>query len=178
LHILKPLFRGVFVLTLINYALMFFWSMPALSEMSGGLALFDLRPGGYDLQEAKELLSALGADGRDFYLNVQQPLDLVFPVLLGLTLVLAVFLLTPTRLGWWRYPLCLAPIPGVVLDYMENAAVRLMLLSGPDDISVRSVADAAGRTLAKSILYSLAIGLVLALLALWASGKLRTKKTT
>ncbi len=175
-RVMKKLFWIVFVLTLIDYAVMFFWSLPALNQMSGGLALFDLSPSGYNIEQALALLSALGVGGRAFYLNVQQPLDLLFPALLGLTLLLAIILLTPARFGWWRYLLCFVAVPGVVFDYMENAAVRLMLLSGPTDLSPVMVADAAGRTVAKFLLYSTAIALVLILLGLWVYRKPRAQQ--
>jgi len=156
---------------------MFFWSTPVLERMSGGLAIFDLRLTGYNLGEAKQLLTALGSDGIRFYLNVQQMLDTAFPALLGTTLALAIILLTPPRLGRWRYGLALIGVAGMVFDYMENAALRLLLLAGPDNINQQIVALASAASINKTVLDALAMAIVVVLLLLWLREKFRAHKS-
>jgi len=174
---LKPAFWIVFALTLVNYLAMLLYSTPILDKMSGSLAIFDLRLTGYDLAQAKALLSALGDDGISFYLNVQQMLDFTFPALLGLTLMLAIILLAPARFGRWRYALALVAIVGMVFDYMENAAVRLMLLSGPDDINQQIVAMASGRSVNKAIFTAIAMAITAVFLLLAVRKKFRAHKS-
>jgi len=176
-RIIKPAFWIVFVLTLANYLAMLFWSTPILNKMSGSLAIFDLRMTGYSLAEAKALLSALGSEGISFYLNVQQTLDFTFPALFALSLGLAIILLTPARPGLWRYALALVAVPGMIFDYMENAAVRLLLFSGPDNINAQIVAIASGRSVNKAIFTAIAISVVVVLLLLSVRKKFRARKS-
>ncbi|VAW16875.1 hypothetical protein MNBD_ALPHA12-583 [hydrothermal vent metagenome] len=176
-RILKPLFWIVLCLTLVNYLAMLLWSGPTLGSITGGLAIFDLRVTGYDLGEAKALLSALGNDGISFYLNVQQKLDLSFPALLALTIMLAIILLAPARFGRWRYLLALVAIVGMVFDYMENAAVRLLLLAGPDNINQQIVAMASARSINKWTFTVIAIAIVVVFLLFSVGEKFRAQKS-
>ncbi len=177
MRILKPAFWIVFALTLGNYLAMLLYSTPILDKMSGSLPIFDLRISGYDLAQARALLRALGDDGISFYLNVQQMLDFTFPALLGLTLMLAIILLAPARLGRWRYALALVAIAGMVFDYMENAAVRLLLLSGPDNINQQIVALASARSVNKAIFVAIAMVIVVVFLLLAVRKKFHAHKS-
>ena len=55
-----------------------------LAAVSGQMP-FDMRPFGYGPIDAAMLLDALGADGREYYLSFQIPLDTLYPALLALT---------------------------------------------------------------------------------------------
>ena len=63
------------------YALMMLITLARLLEMSGGIPVFDMMPAGYDNEYALSLLTALGSDGRNYYLWRQIPLDLIYPAL-------------------------------------------------------------------------------------------------
>jgi hypothetical protein len=56
---------------------------------SGGLPVFDLRMGGYSLEEAKAFLSVLTPEARTTYLGPVAWLDTIFPALLAATLYVA-----------------------------------------------------------------------------------------
>lgn len=134
-------------------------TFPELHRLSGGLQPFDLRLTGYGPQEASTYLEALGAEGRQYYLTAQQRLDLFFPALLALTLVGALVRLVSGPVLWL---LVAAALAGAGFDYLENAAVRGMLIGG----TVGDLAIAASRwTVLKGLGFGLAIaGLALLLL--------------
>ena len=161
--------------TLVVYAAMLVWSLPTVSAAAGGLRSFDLRPGGYSFGEAQAFLTALTPDGKAFYLNVQQRLDLAFPALEAATLFFAILMLTPARWGIWRQILPLTAIPGAVFDYLENHAVASMLAAGPDGLTPEMVTAASRWTVFKSQSITVAMVIVLALLLLWAGQRLRRR---
>lgn len=163
----------IFAVTLIVYLTMVLWSLPKISEMADGAAPFDLQLTGYSFETAKTFISEIGSEGRDFYLNTQQLLDTVYPALLGLTLLGALIGLDR---GGWGWVLSIFAIAGCVFDYLENAAVRVMLQSGPQSLTQAMVENASGWTVLKSFCHSIAMTglLILALLFLYKT--LTTRK--
>ena len=140
---MRPLFWTVVGAALLLYGVILFWSLPQISADAGGLAAFDLRPVGYDRDEAKAFLTALSPAGRDFYLSVQHRLDLVFPPLMALALGWATLLLAPPP---WRKARWLLAAPaglGAVLDLLENRAVAALLATPPDALTAEAVARAS-----------------------------------
>ncbi|HYH19919.1 MAG TPA: hypothetical protein VD995_15005 [Azospirillum sp.] len=134
------------------YAVMLTVTLPALTARSGGLAMFDLSPLGYDAAYAHTVLERLGSEGRQYYLFRQLPLDAAYPALLALSLA-----------GIWRFLLrwsnmetagrcalawCAVAVAG--LDYAENIAVAAMLLRFPWE-GEALVGLASATTVAKSM---------------------------
>lgn len=155
----------LFAATLCVYAIMLAWTLPAISAAAGGLAPFDMRPSGYSFDTAKAFLAALSPAGRNLYLNVQHRLDTAYPALLAATLFFAIWALAPERWGPLRWAIALVAIPGAAFDYLENAAVAVMLAAGADALTPDMVATASGWTVAKSTATSIAMTVLLALLA-------------
>lgn len=146
------------------YLTMLLWSLPHLSDVSGGLLMFDMRPGGYTPDEAHEILSALGSEGRAFYLNVQHPLDTAYPLLMVLVLTLSFFRVYPRTLALGMSAIAIA---AASFDYLENLAVATMLRTGPEAFSDQLAQTANRWTVLKSgavtvALTALLIGLALA----------------
>ena len=81
------------VVTLAVYVVMINWSLPLIAERADGLRPFDLRPIGYDFDEAKAFLAALKPEGAEFYLGVQHKLDSIYPALLAATLFFAIVMI-------------------------------------------------------------------------------------
>jgi hypothetical protein len=156
----------LFVITTLIYLVMIFWSLPKLSEFAGGDLAFDLRPAGYSIEEAKTFIGALGSNGIDFYIEVQQRLDSLYPALLAIVLVGGLLGLDFKGWGW---VFSVFAIAGSVFDYLENAAVRVMLQMGPDGLTAEMAEQASGWTLLKSISATIAMGglLILVLIALY-----------
>lgn len=121
------LFWGLLALTLGVYLVMVGWSLPKIAGMAGGLAPFDMRPLGYGAAEARAFLAALGDEGRGFYLDVQQRLDMAYPGLLAMVLVWA---LARLYRGLPALALQALAVLGSAADYLENHAVAALLRQG------------------------------------------------
>ncbi|RYE11429.1 MAG: hypothetical protein EOP22_00810 [Hyphomicrobiales bacterium] len=156
--------------TVVVYAVMLTTTLPHLAQLTGGLAVFDLRPGGYDRPVAAAIVTALGPAGIDYYENVQHRWDMAFPILLGLTVG---YWLVAASARWrrhglplpaWLPPLLVALIvAAVACDLGENAAVSGMLATPADALTDAQVGLASGLTLTKSVLSSLAYTALLVL---------------
>jgi hypothetical protein len=165
-------FWVIFALTATVYATMLGSALPRISAEAGGGQPFDMRPLGYSFEEARDFLSHLSAEGKDFYLNIQQRLDTAYPALYTATLGLAIYRLTPERLGRWKWPLIVIPMAGAGFDYVENAAVARLLRSGAESLRVEDVAAASRATILKSIFTRASIIIVIVFLAIWFSQRL------
>lgn len=161
---MRTLFWFSFAAATALYLAMVFVTIPALTGMAGGLLPFDMRPGGYDLQAVQTYLAALGDEGRAYYLGVQQWLDLVFPGLMGLALILGGFLMMRSP---WLWVFVAVVLVAKSADYLENAAVAGMLEA--DALTADMVAEASRWTLVKTVGDTLAyvVFLLAAALALW-----------
>ena len=76
---------GLFIITMIVYLTMLFYTIPAVERFASGKALFDLSPTGYSYEYAISLLKALGHEGRNIYLNLQLPMDFIYPGLFAIS---------------------------------------------------------------------------------------------
>lgn len=87
----------------------------------------------YTPAELYSMAETFGADGRQAYIQARFTFDVVWPLVYGLFLV--------TAIGWlagkafqpgspWRL-LTLAPVLGVLFDYLENLATSLVLARYP-----------------------------------------------
>lgn len=170
---MKTAFWIVFAAMVAVYAVMLLWTLPTISAAAGGLAPFDMRPMGYSFEEAKAFLAALSAEGKELYLRTQHMLDLFYPALLAVTLILATILLTGS--GWLRWLLIVPAVAGMVFDYMENFAVGRMLEHGPDGITEALVSDASLWTLLKSVFTTVSMLAVIALVIAWFAGRRRAR---
>lgn len=159
--------------TLAIYLAMLLWSLPQLHAYSGGRLAFDLRPMGYGYEDAQSLISALGPEGINFYLSTQQFLDFIYPGLMALTLFVSIALLLPKSFGIWRLILPWIAFPGAAFDYAENAAVREMLLGGPEGLDPTLVAWASQASQMKALFSSIAMLLLVVLLLRWGWRRLR-----
>lgn len=146
----------LFVLTNIVYATILIYSIPSVLVYAPELVLFDMSPAGYSYDEAMVLLNTLGIEGRSRYLNVQLPIDLVYPVLFAICYA---FLITwvlkkslSTQSKWFL--VAFIPLLAGLFDYLENAGIALMLNTFPD-VSEGLVAISSGFTIVKSVLTTL-----------------------
>lgn len=129
------------------YLTMVLWSLPFVSDAAGGLAPFDMRPLGYSGEQARAFLAALSDEGRVFYIDVQHKLDILYPALLGLALVLGFQLLFPRP---WATVFSVIALVGVAADYLENYLVTVMLTSG-EPVADKLVSLASFWTVSKSL---------------------------
>ena len=125
---------GLFILTNIVYILMLTITIPNTMIFSNGLKILDMMPLGYDLNYVHDLFSALGNNGRAYYLNKQLVLDMIYPMLFALSysLILLYFLKKLNKLNTSLKYLSLLPGIAGFADYLENLGIILMLKSYPE----------------------------------------------
>lgn len=126
-----PVVIAVWVLYGISALAMFGWPglVGAVSRACHGRSALDVR-GHWTATDARDLVAACGTTGRAAYLRLEL-LDLVYPLLCGLALLLVSALLI-RRLPSRRWRLLLIPaIAMTVLDYGENAAIWNILSTWP-----------------------------------------------
>lgn len=125
---------GLFILTNVVYLFMLFVTIPKTMGFSNGMKLLDMLPTGYNRDYVNELFRTLGENGREIYLTNQLPVDMIYPLLFGLTysLLLAYFLKKLNELKSPFTYLCLLPIIAGIADYLENIGIITMLNSYPD----------------------------------------------
>ena len=164
----------LFILTNVFYGAILGYSIPLVLSFAPESVLFDMSPTGYSYDEAIILLRSLGLEGRNAYLAVQIPIDLVYPGLFAIsyalliTWVLKQFLPRQSRLFFFAF----VPVFAGIFDYLENAAIVAML-NGFPDISEVLVTSASSFTIAKSGLTTLFFVGLLVALVYWATWRLR-----
>jgi hypothetical protein len=144
-------FWGLAAATLALYATMVFWSLPRVAAAAGGLTPFDMRPLGYSEAEARAFLVALSDPGHSFYLHVQQGLDTPYPVLLGVTLALALRWLFRGCPAWLVIGLVAIALGSAVFDELENYRVAGLLRQPVDGVTAGQIAAASRATVLKSL---------------------------
>ena len=147
------------------YVLMLTVTLAHLESMTGHVP-FDMRPTGYDAKDAAELLSALGDSGRRYYLTRQVPLDMVYPALLGLTLVFTLQWLGRGYIsaGLLRVGVIVA-ISAAACEYAENTGIVVMILNWPT-LSHHLVTATSIASVLKAVLTTFAV-----LFVLFAAGR-------
>ena len=109
-------------------------TIPNTMAFSNGMKLLDMMPTGYDFNYVNKLFSALGDYGRETYLTRQIPVDMLYPLLFGISycLVMAYFLKKLNKLNTSLIYLCFLPIIAGIADYIENIGFIIMLNNYPD----------------------------------------------
>lgn len=148
------------------YVLMTTVTLSHLEAISGHVP-FDMRPSGYGPQDAAALLDGLGAEGRNYYLTRQIPLDTAYPALLALTLVAAIcwFARRLPKSRLVRFGVALS-VGSALFDYAENLGIIAMMWNWPD-VSALQVYAVATATVVKSALTTLAVLLTLFIGFVW-----------
>lgn len=137
-------------------------------ETISGQVPFDMRPLGYSPADAATLLNALGAEGSEYYLRNQIPLDTIYPAMLALTLIAAI--------GWFgqnmpnsklvHFGIALS-VGAALFDYCENIGIAAMIWTWPD-ISVVLVYAASTASIAKSVFTTLSVSMALIIAFIWS----------
>ena len=155
---MRLIFWLIFAVTMSVYLTMALWSIPYIASEANGLMPFDLRFIGYGYDDAAFFHEALSDQGQQFYLTVQHNLDAAYPGLMAVTLVMA---FNELFQGATRYVTSAIAVLSAGFDYLENAAVAVMLKSPLIDLSKEMVARADMWTMLKSGASTLAFGAVL-----------------
>ena len=101
---------------------------------SKGMALLDMMPSSYSSEYIHTLFTTLGNKGREVYLFNQIPIDMIYPVLFGISycLLLAFVLNKLNKLNTILFYGCFFPLIAGIADYMENFNIIAMLTNYPN----------------------------------------------
>lgn len=167
----------LFLITNLVYAFMILITIPKVMKYANGMNLFDMMPTGYSIQYTKTLLETLGIQGRKTYLYSQIPVDMIYPLLFGITYcLLVVYLLNKIKLI--EKPiiyLSLLPIFAGLFDYLENIGIITMLNSYPDFSSLTSEITNVF-TIIKSVLSTITFIFLLILFTIFIVKKIKNQK--
>jgi hypothetical protein len=152
-------------------------TIPQIMKYSGGLKILDMMPTGYDVQYVKTLFNTLGQAGRNSYMYHQLPLDLIYPLLFGISscLVLAYFLNKLGKIESQLFYLCLIPLLSALFDYCENIGIINMLKDYPN-ITVFQAQMTSVFTILKSVFTSIYFIILIIILLVLAKNKLFIRK--
>lgn len=169
----------LFILTNIVYIFMLTVTIPNTMKFSNGMKLLDMMPTGYDLNYVSELFRSLGENGRWTYLTNQIPVDMIYPLLFGLSycLLLGYFLKKINKLETPFTYLCLLPVIAGIADYLENFGIIAMLKSYPD-ITMVAVKTTSSFSLIKSISTSSFFIILIIVLIVLGYKTINRKKTS
>lgn len=122
------------------YILMLTITIPQIMAITGEVKILDMMPTGYSPSYVNELMLALGENGRHLYLFHQIPLDMVYPLLFGIsnTLIIIYLLKKAKILEAKLFYLCLIPILAGVFDYSENTGIIMILSHYPNNPDILS----------------------------------------
>ncbi|WP_053991610.1 hypothetical protein [Mangrovimonas sp. TPBH4] len=170
---------GLFILTNAVYVFMLTVTIPKTMEFSNGMKLLDMMPMGYDLNYVNELFKSLGENGQKFYLTNQIPVDMIYPLLFGLTycLLLAFFLKKINKLNTPFIYICFIPIIAGIADYFENFGIIAMLKNYPELTEV-AVKTTSSFSLIKSSLTSVFFIVLITMLIILGIKFVRRNKTS
>ena len=158
----------LFTLTNIVYAIMLLITIPKVMQYSGGMKLLDMLPTGYDHDYVRAFLDTLGSQGRDIYLHIQLPVDMIYPGLFGISysLMTAYFLNKLNKLDSYLFYFCFIPIFSGIFDYSENIGIIFMLNNYPDNSILLTQVTSVFSVLKSSFTAFYFISLILLLIAL------------
>ena len=124
----------LFIVTMVVYAWIVLFSIPAVLEESPDLVLFDMSPMGYSPEYATELLDAIGEAGRRKYMLHQLPVDLIYPGLFAITYTLMLVWVASkfASKNSWLFSLAYVPFVAGIFDYLENVGIFSMLITYPE----------------------------------------------
>lgn len=103
-----------------------------LLEVTNGHGILDFEFG-YSIETAYKILTNLGEEGREIYLERVIPLDLILPITYMLMLATWIlFLLRHAYLSAKYQGLLIVPVSAMVFDWVENLSVVILLRSYPE----------------------------------------------
>ncbi len=160
---MRNLFRVLLLASVALYAVMALWSFPLITANAEGIEAFDLRFLGYSIDEARAFLTALNDTGRAHYINIQHRLDLIYPAVLSLALLVGILRFGARLSASMRILLAVIPLAAGAADYTENALVGQMLSLPVSEVTDAVITQASLVTVLKSGLYAISIVLLVVL---------------
>lgn len=166
------LFTAVFMvfLILINYTEV---GVAGLLKLTNGASILDFEFG-YSVAEANAMITALGEEGRSFYLTKIIPLDFPFPFTYMLCYAgwIALLIKHIAPLSTARF-LILLPFFAMIFDWVENAGI-ISILSKYPNIPVQAVNLASLSGMLKTLFNLGSISVIIVMLMVLIIRKRRT----
>lgn len=169
----------IFVWFLASHAVllaMMTFTFPAIEQQIGAVP-FDLRPMGYSVDDARQIVDHLDDETTALYLFPQLLLlDLLYPPFLALFLG-SLLLRLGTLIRWSpkRIAIVVAlPFMTMVFDYTENIFV-IALITETSTVAPKMVTASSTFTILKGVTTSVAWGLILVQFVRWIQIKFQTK---
>jgi hypothetical protein len=148
------------------------WMKAILAQKGHGGEPLDLKFA-YSTELAVRTLSTFGREGRRTYAMIELSADLVFPLVYGTSLALALtLLLRHMKVHPILYFFALIPFAAVVVDYLENICIVWMLLNFPQ-VGQKIPQLASNFTTAKWIIIAFSFGSVALFLLVLIGRRLR-----
>ena len=137
-----------------------------LLKITHGANILDLERFGYSHEKAFQILTALGAEGRAFYLTKILPLDFPLPFVYMLCFAgWMAFLLKRVAVKEWFKYLLFIPFLSGLFDWLENICIIIMLKQYPM-VSAVLYSAASFMTVSKSIFTITSVMIILILLVI------------
>lgn len=149
-------------LTAIICVVMNFILIPKIESSTEGIKCFDMNFL-YSFETAKKFLSLLSDEGRAVYLNIQLPLDFIYPLCYCAFFILALLKLSK------RKAVIALPVLLAISDYTENICSIIMLKS--ETLSPSLAAFASGITAFKTVLMYIIFLIVITLFVIWLKNR-------
>lgn len=125
---------SLFILTVFISCIMHFIINPQLVEYAGEMKILDIMITGYDINYVNDFLKALGEKGRDIYLYQQLAIDMIYPLGYGGFICFSLAWILKKKQGNLTcigLVICILPLIGVFLDFIENISNAILLLKYP-----------------------------------------------
>lgn len=169
----------LFILTNLVYVFMLMVTIPKVMEFSGGMKLLDMMPAGYDTEYVNSLFTTLGVEGRFAYLNNQIPVDMIYPLLFGISycFLFAWFLKRIHSFKSAFFYICFLPVIAGISDYIENIGIINMLKQYPD-FSIEMVSITNTFSMLKSTTTTLYFFALIIIIIVFGVRTIKDKKIT
>lgn len=164
-----------FIISSSLYFLMLLVTIPHLHQITNGIKILDMMPTGYNFDYVKQLMVALGDNGRHYYLFRQLPIDLVFPFFFATSncLIMSWLLNKLEKLNSNWFYVCYLPLVAGFFDYAENFAVISILRNYPE-ITADLVKVSNLFSVIKSWTTTVALTVLLVIVSIWLIRKVST----
>jgi hypothetical protein len=171
----------LFIVTSAVYVFMLMVTIPGVLAYSNGMKILDMMPSGFTPEYVMELLETLGEEGREFYLFRQIPMDMIYPLLFGITycLLIGFFLKVLQKSNTKLIYLSIFPLVAGFFDYCENIGIIMLLKNWPDFSEILAQTTnifALIKSAASTITFSLLIILLIIVIIRWLTKRGDTVK--
>jgi len=163
------LFAGSYIL--INFTGI---GVASLLKITNGANILDFEFG-YSQEMAYQMLTALGTEGRAFYLSRIVPMDFPFPFTYMLCYAgwITLLLKLNTLKAWSKY-LLFIPVFAMLFDWLENLGIIVMLWNYPN-LPAWAVYTASGSGMLKTVFTVGSIATIVVLLIIFGLSRLKNR---